>query len=151
MRLARLLVCALLALNSPFSSPSGPPTTTASQASAILQQSLAALTGGLTLTDVTLTGSAQAIAGSDSETGTAALKAVYAGASSLSLNLSAGARGEIFNVSVTPPSGSWSGPDGIVHSVPYHNLLTGPFWFFPRFRHRHKLICTKHSSHLRRP
>ena len=131
MRLARLLVCALLALNSPFSSPAAPSATSTSQASVLLHQSLAALTGGLTLNDVTLTGSAQAIAGSDNETGTVTLQAVSAGASSLNLSLSLGQQTEILNASATPPTGSWSGPDGTVHQVSFHNLLTGPFWFVP--------------------
>jgi hypothetical protein len=133
MRLARLLVCALLAANSPASSATGSSTSNASQASVLIQQSLAALTGGQTLTDVTLTGSAQTIAGSDNETGNAVLKAVAAGASSLALTLTAGPRTEVLNASVIPPSGSRSGPDGSTHVIPYHNLLTGPSWFFPAF------------------
>jgi hypothetical protein len=133
MRLARVLVCALLALNSPFSFLAAQSTTSAPQASVLLQQSLSALTGGHSITDVTLTGSAQAIAGSDNQTGTATLKAVAAGASSLNLSLSSGPRSEILNASATPPTGSWSGPDGTVRPMAFHNLLTGPFWFFPAF------------------
>lgn len=134
MRLARVLVCALLILNSPsFSTAQQAAPVTVLQASTLLQNALSALTGGQSISDVTLTGAANIIAGSDNETGTATLKAVAAGASSLNLSLSSGQRSEILNTAVTPPTGTWSGPDGTVHSMAYHNLLTGPFWFFPGF------------------
>jgi hypothetical protein len=108
-------------------------TTSAPQATALLQQALAALSGRHPISDVTLTGTAQYIAGSDEESGTAVLKAVSAGASSVSLNLSSGNRSEIQNCSTMPPAGAWSGPDGVSHTIAYHNLLTGPAWFFPAF------------------
>jgi hypothetical protein len=134
MRLVRVLVCAFLILHSPvFSAAQQAPPANSAQAAALLQGSLSALTGGQQLTDVTLTASARRIAGSDDESGTATLKAIAAGASSMNLSLSAGARSEIFNASATPPTGSWSGPDAIAHPMAYHNMLTGPFWFFPAF------------------
>jgi hypothetical protein len=133
MRPLRVLVCTLLFFGSPLNSQSQPQTPTATQPAQLVQQALAALTGGQSLTDVTLTGTAQFIAGSDNETGTAALKAVASGASSLGLSLSAGPRSEILNASAVPPAGSWSGPDGTAHAMAFHNLLTGPFWFFPAF------------------
>jgi hypothetical protein len=134
MRLARVLVCALLILNSPlFSFAQQTTTATPLQAPVLLQNALAALNGAQTLTDVTLTAAAQSIAGSDNETGTATLKAVLAGASSLNLSLSSGQLTETINTSTTPPAGSWSGPDSTVHQMAFHNLLAGPFWFFPAF------------------
>jgi hypothetical protein len=134
MRLARVLVCALLILNSPLLSPAQQATTgTSLQASVVLQKSLTALGGGQTIADVTFTATAQSIAGSDEESGTATLKAVMAGASSMNLNLSSGQRSELMNTTGTPPAGSWSGPDGTVHQMAFHNLLIGPFWFFPAF------------------
>ena len=133
MRPFRIFVCTLLLLNCPVNSPAQPQTSSATQPSQLVQQALAALTAGHSITDVTLTGSAHSIAGSDDETGTATLKAVAAGASSLSLSLSAGPRTEILNVAAAPPAGSWSGPDAVVHPFAFHNLLTGPSWFFPAF------------------
>lgn len=134
MRLVCALVCALLILNSPvLSSARQAATNTPLQAPALLQSALGALNGAQTLTDVTLTGSANYIAGSDNESGTATLKAVVAGASSLNLSLSSGQHSEIVNTSTTPPTGSWSGPNGTVHQMAFHNLLAGPFWFFPAF------------------
>ena len=103
------------------------------QALALLQKSLAALTGGQSITDVTLSGTARRIAGSDDESGTATLKALTSGASRMDLGLSDGQRSEVANLTGTPPAGSWSGPDGVCHAVSYHNLLTEPAWFFPAF------------------
>src|ERR1039458_1626191 len=67
------------------------------QAVSLLQKSLAAQTGGLPLTDVTLTGTARRIAGSDDETGTATLKATSAGDSRIDLSFPSGERVEIRN------------------------------------------------------
>src|SRR5258708_12111052 len=56
------------------------------QASVLLHSAFAALVGANPITDVTLTGTARRIAGSDNESGTAPLKAV-SGPSRFSLNL----------------------------------------------------------------
>jgi len=98
-----------------------------------LQQSLSALSGGHPLTDVTLSGTARRIAGSDDESGTAVFKALAAGASRTDLTLPGGNRSEVLNTSSTQPVGAWSGPDGVSHPIAYHNLLTAPAWFFPAF------------------
>jgi len=108
-------------------------TASSPQAVALLQQSLTALTGGHPITDVTLSGTAQRIAGSDNESGTAILQGIAAGASSVNLTLPSGTRTEIENCSTTPPAGVWSGPDGVSHPIAFQNLLTGPSWFFPAF------------------
>jgi hypothetical protein len=105
----------------------------APQATALLQQSLAVLSGGHPLTDVTLSGAARRIAGSDDESGTAVLKALAAGASRMDLTLPGGNRSEVLNTSSAQPSGAWCGPDGVSHPIAYHNLLTAPAWFFPVF------------------
>src|SRR6266852_3443506 len=91
-------------------------------ASQLLQQSLAALQGNTSLSDVTLSGPARRIAGSDDESGTATYKAIP-GANRLDLSLSGGARSEIVNLTAAPPLGAWSGPDGVSHSMPLHNLM----------------------------
>jgi hypothetical protein len=103
------------------------------QASALLQSALAALNGGHSLSDATLSGTVQYIAGSADETGTAVLQTIAVGASSVNLSLPSGIRSEIQNCSNMPPVGAWSGPDGVSHAIAYHNLLTGPAWFFPAF------------------
>lgn len=122
-----------IVLSALFLFPSVAQQIAAPQASALLQSSLKALVGSQTLSDVTLSGTVQYVAGSDEETGTAVLKAIAVGASSVNLSLSGGPRGEIVNTSVAPSAGAWSGPDSVSHAIAFHNLLTGPGWFFPAF------------------
>jgi hypothetical protein len=92
------------------------------QALALLQNSLAALTGGQPISDITLSGTARRIAGSDDESGPAMYRAIPT-ANRLDLTLSGGARTEIFNFTTPPPAGSWSGPDGVSHPLAPHNLM----------------------------
>src|SRR5258708_35042937 len=92
------------------------------QASVLLQSAFAALVGANPITDVTLTGTARRIAGSDDESGTATLKAV-SGASRVDLNLSSGTRSEVWNNLSGSPVGTWSGPDGVSHQISFHSLL----------------------------
>src|SRR2546427_1214248 len=81
------------------------------QAIALLQRAYAALSGGQAISDVTLTGTARRVAGSDDETGTAILKALATGASRLDHSFPSGQRSEVRNTSANPPARSWSGPD----------------------------------------
>jgi hypothetical protein len=131
MRVARLLLSLGLVL---LVIPSAAQQTASSstQATQLLQQSLAALQGNTSLTDVTLSGTARRIAGSDDESGTGVLKAI-AGAGRVDLTLSTGQRGEVQNLTATTPAGSWSGPDRVAHPMAFHNLLTEASWFFPAF------------------
>jgi hypothetical protein len=106
--------------------------TTPPQATTLLAQSAAALSGSAPVSDVTLTGNAQSIAGSDNETGTVVLKAMAAGESRMDLTLSGGNRSEIRSIDANGNLlGAWSGTDGIQHAISYHNLLTDSSWFFP--------------------
>jgi hypothetical protein len=100
------------------------------QAIQLLQQSLAALNGTTVVRDITLSGSAHYIVGSDDETGTATLKAIT-GASRVDLSFSSGSRSEVRNQLSDPPTGSWSGPDGVSHTFADHNLFNEPSWFSP--------------------
>ena len=94
------------------------------QAIALLAQAVAALQGAATITDVTLSGSARRVAGSDDETGSAVFKAIVDGSSKLTLNLPSGTHSEVRANSDNGPVGSWSGPDGMSHPLAYHNLFT---------------------------
>src|SRR5262245_61415502 len=87
-------------------------TTTTAQALTLLQNSLAALTGGKSMTDITLTGTAHHILSSEDESGTVTYKAIP-NANRLDLSLSGGTRNEVTNSTTTTPAGSWSGPDGV--------------------------------------
>jgi hypothetical protein len=103
-------------------------TASSPQATALLQQSLTALSGGNSIRDVTLSGTARRIAGSDDESGTVVIQALAGTGSTLTLTFPSGQRTELRNVSAPVPVGSWSGPDGVAHAMAYHNLLTDPGW-----------------------
>jgi hypothetical protein len=118
----------VLVLTASAQQPLAPPV----QAPALLQSALVALAGANPVSDITLTGTARRIAGSDDESGTATLKAV-SGASRLDLSFLSGPRSEVRNASGGAPIGTWSGPDGVSHVIAFHNLLTEPAWFFPSF------------------
>jgi hypothetical protein len=103
------------------------------QAAVLASQAVAALTGGNTVNDVTLTGTVTRTAGSDVQTGTATLKALGTGDSRMDLGLPAGQWSDIRNLS--GPNGSaqgyWISFEGAVHSVAAHNAFTDAAWFFP--------------------
>jgi hypothetical protein len=117
-------------------------TTSSPQALLLLQQSLAALQGNTSISDVTLSGSARRIAGSDDETGTGTVKALAGTGTRIDLSLPSGARSEVRNISSGALVGSWSGPDGVSRPIAYHNLLTDSAWFFPAFGIANRLSAT---------
>jgi hypothetical protein len=101
------------------------------QALSLVTQSLAALTNGVPVNDVVLTGSANWIAGSDQETGLATLQAKGTGESRIDLNLSGGTRAEIRNDSPGSPQGETVAPDGSLQRWAEHNCWINASWFFP--------------------
>lgn len=115
------------------------------QAVALLQRSLTAFVGTNTIKDVTLSGSANWIAGSDEESGSATLKATAVGQGRVDLTLSGGQRIEVADITQAPPVGSWCGPDGVWHSAMPHNLFTDPTWFFPAFLINRALSSTSYA------
>jgi|SRR5437667_1562151 len=129
MRVARVVFSIFFAFVLVISLAAQQTTTSNPQALSLLQRSLNALSGGQSLNDVTLSGTARRIAGSDDETGTAVFKALASGAGRTDLSLPSGSRSEIANVTAAPPAGAWSGPDGVSHAIAYHNLLNEPSWF----------------------
>jgi hypothetical protein len=98
-------------------------------ASALLLRSLAAQTGNIQITDVTLTGTVRSIAGSNDESGTVALKVLSSGATRLDISLPSGPRSEFKSFGPDAPTGSWSGPDGVFHPIANHNLMNDWGWF----------------------
>jgi hypothetical protein len=131
-RLVSLLVVIIFARSATAkqATTSAPQTTiSAPQAATLLQQALAALSGGKSITDVTLSGTVERIAGSDDESGTVIVKALAGTGSRIDLTLPSGPHSEIRNSSTMPAAGSWSGVDGVSHAISYHNLLTDSGWF----------------------
>jgi hypothetical protein len=126
--LGAVYLCFVLVLSTSAQQSPAPPV----QAPALLQSAFGALSGANPVTDVTLTGTARRIAGSDDETGTATLQATATGSSKIALNFPSGPRTEVRAISSSGPAGNWSGPDGVAHSISYHNLLTDP-GLFPAF------------------
>jgi hypothetical protein len=97
------------------------------RAVALASRSLAALTGKITLTDLTLQGSVAYRAGSDQQTGSVLVLARGNVASNLTLNLSGGPRNEMRN----GPAGVWSGIDGVRYAMALHNCWPDADWFYP--------------------
>lgn len=94
---------------------------------ALAGKALQALAGGTALTDVTIQATANYIAGSDQETGTATLVALGNQQSLVTLRLSGGLRQEIRDAT----SGAWLGPDGVPHAMAVHNCWVDAPWFYP--------------------
>jgi len=125
-----LLSALLISISDPGRASSQQPTP-AQQGIALLQNSLAAQTGSIVISDITLTGTVRSIAGSDDEAGTATLKALASNAVRLEFDLPSGQHTEVRDLSGSSPSGTWAGPDRRSHSIAYHNLLSEPIWFAP--------------------
>lgn len=110
----------LLAQTQPASDP---------QALSFAAQSIAALTGGVSISDVTMTGSVTWDA-SDSETGTATLRALGTGESRMDLALSSGTRTEIRDAQTGTALGEWINPDNTSGQHTSQNCWTDAVWFF---------------------
>jgi hypothetical protein len=95
----------------------------------LLNQSAVAFAGNVALSDVTLSGTARRIAGSDDESGTATIKALATGPMRLDFSFPSGPRSEVRANSSDGPLGDWSGPDGVSHPISNHNLFTDWSWF----------------------
>lgn len=120
----------LLIASSSAGIPQSPATTTTSsqQAATLLAQCAKALTGSTVVSDVTLTGTVERIAGSDDENGSATYKALPS-ANRLAMSFAGGTRSEIRGFDATGQTGTWIGLDGVSHTMAYQNLLTDPGWF----------------------
>ncbi len=109
----------VLAQNPPASDP---------QAVSYAAQSIAAITGGVSISDVTLSGT---VTWNGSDTGTATLKALGTGESRMDLALTSGTRTEIRDVQTGAPLGQWSGANNTLGNFALQNCRTDAVWFFP--------------------
>ncbi len=110
------------------------------QALALAQRGVQALLGNVTLTDVTLQGTANYTAGSDDETGSFKLDLKGTQESKLVLNLTGGTRQETRQLQ----AGGWVGSDGQSHAFALHNCWTDASTLFPIF----SLIATLSDSQI---
>ncbi len=120
--LVTVLFGRLLAQTTPVSDP---------QALSLVAQSVAAMTGKAAITDVTITGNASWIAGSDRRSGSATLMARGTAESRVDLNLSGGTRSEIRNDTAGFPQGATIRADGTLIPSALHNCWVNASWFFP--------------------
>lgn len=150
----RLLVCvfvcslvsAALFAQQPTSTTSSPGAS-ASQAVALLQNSLAALTGGTPVTDVTMKGTLIVTFGSSTDSGTVTLIATSAGQGEITTAYPSGTRTEIRDISTGQPTLEVIGPDAAAHAVNTQSALSpNPSWFFPELLLRDALSSPAYSN-----
>jgi hypothetical protein len=127
-RLAAVTLVAIAVLSYSASAQNQPPASDP-QAVAYAAQSIAAMTGSTTISDVTLTGTVMWNAGTD--TGTATLRALGTGESRMELALTSGARTEIRDAQTGPQLGQWFAPNNASGNFASQNCWTDAVWFFP--------------------
>lgn len=96
-----------------------------------MQRSARAFSQGKPVSSIVLSASAEWIAGSDDETGTATLTANADGSFSVQLNLPKNSRAESQTSFASGQSCTWSGSDGVAHATPPHNCMSSAAWFLP--------------------
>jgi hypothetical protein len=101
------------------------------QASARLRVALVTMAANSAVSDITLTGTAERISGSDDETGRVTMKARVTGEESADFTFPSGVRREVRLGSGSHREGHWSGPDGAWHTMAEHNLRAEGVWFSP--------------------
>jgi hypothetical protein len=101
------------------------------QALSFASQSIAALTGGSAIGDVTLTGSVTWSGGATPETGAATLLASGTGESRMNFVFSSGTWTEIRDASTGVALGQWIAPSGAAGLFAFQNCMTDAAWFFP--------------------
>lgn len=102
------------------------------QALAIATQSITALTGGTSVVDVTLTGTAIWSVASQNETANATLMAKGTAESRFDMSLSGGQRSEVRNDGSSGALGELIAPGGSVVEWGLQNCLVSGVWFFPQ-------------------
>ena len=101
------------------------------QAVALAAQSIAAMTGGTAISDVTLNGSGSWTTGSNSQSVTVTLMAKGNNESRMNLQLQGGQQSEIRNNAAGPAQGEWLDGNGKSTHYSLQNCWTDPVWFFP--------------------
>jgi len=95
-------------------------------------QAVAALTGGNSISDVTLSASVISVFGSAYDDGTGTFVAKGTGESRIDLSLSSsGTRSDVRNTANGTPAGAWAKNGGASTAYAAHNCWTDAAWFFP--------------------
>ena len=97
----------------------------------LAQKSVAVLTGGASVSDVTLSANVISVLGSGNETGTGTLEAKGTGESRVDLSLSGGSRSDVRNIANGGPAGAWSKNGSAATAYAQHNAWSDAAWFFP--------------------
>jgi len=143
--------------STPVSATSGPQTP---QAATMLQQSIAAMTGGNAVNDVTMTGTVtittivnlpssapNASPTTSTDSGTVTFVALASGRGEATVTTPAGTRTEIRDVSSGTPTLVETGLDGNTYSVTTQSAATPhPAWFFPAFVMNSGLSSSAYAS-----
>jgi hypothetical protein len=110
---------------------SQPTATSDAQAVSLAQQSIAGLTGGVSVNDVTLDANVISILGSGNDPGTGTFRSKGASESRVDLNLASGNRSDARNTTNGFPSGAWATNGKPVVAYAQHNCWIDASWFFP--------------------
>jgi hypothetical protein len=101
------------------------------QAISLLKNASAAMSNGTAVSDISLSGSATRIAGSDQESGQVSFEAKGTQESKIVLSLTGYTYTEVRSFANGAAVGSYVGPDGVVHATAFHNCFADAAWFFP--------------------
>jgi hypothetical protein len=121
-----VLYAGFITLSTLLSAQSAP--TSSPQALAYAAQSVAVLTGGTSISDITLTGN---VTWNGTDTGSASLKALGTGESRIDLALPSGTRTEIRDAETGTAIGQWINPNNTSGALAFQNCQTDAVWFFP--------------------
>jgi len=103
----------------------------------LAQKSMAALTGGTPIFDITLTGNVISNLDSDNDAGTGTFTAKGVAESRVDLMLSAGTRTEIRDSQAGPSKGQWISGNHNPKPMISRNCTTDAAWFFPALTSLH--------------
>jgi hypothetical protein len=126
--MARFVVVCLLGLLSSVYSLAQQPPSSDPQALSLAAQSIAAITGGTTINDITLSGS---VTWNGGDTGTVMLTALGTGESRMDASLTGGTRTEIRDAQTGVLQGQWFAPDNTSGYFASQNCWTDAVWFYP--------------------
>lgn len=131
LRLGPLFAVSLLSFGTAIHAQSPTPASRDAQAVALLNQAFTSMTVGTVVNDATLMVNVTRTSGSDEQTGTGTLSVLGNTLAKSDLQLSGGERQQVIDQSGAMPVGSWSNPDGVVHSTAPWNCWTPAAWFLP--------------------